>query len=177
MDMRIRIGVALLFVACLILPAGAFTADRLDIAVDESGGATITFDYTLTWMEDIAVFFQIANPADEFRKALESFTNQTVESVSMSDNSASFRVEHFAHVSTAGNETTYTTPAIDLHSAEKALESYWFAPLVQADFSPAVTTITFPDGSVETLEDVSEIPKVSRTIATGTLYHYVAANT
>jgi len=44
------------------------------------------------------------------------------------------------------------------------LNSYWFAPLVQADFSPAVTTVTFPDGSVETLENISEIPAVSRAV-------------
>ncbi|MDK2975340.1 MAG: hypothetical protein PWP08_1711 [Methanofollis sp.] len=169
MDIRIRIGIALLLVACMALPAGAFTADRLDIGVSENGTATITFDYTLSWIERIGVFLKIADPSDEFKKALETFSGQNVESVSMNDSSASFRVEHFARISTAGNETTYTTPAIDLHGAEKALNNYWFAPLVQADFSPAVTAITFPDGSVETLENVSEIPTVSKTISTTTL--------
>jgi len=164
MDVWIRIGVALLLVMGMALPAGAFTADRLDIAVDENGTATVTFDYTLSWIEDIAVFFKIADPSDEFKNALETFSGQSVESVSLSDHSASFRVEHFARIVAAGNETTYTTPAINLHDAEKALNSYWFAPLVQADFSPAVTTVTFPDGSVETLENISEIPAVSRAV-------------
>lgn len=164
MDIWVRIGVVLLLVAGLTLPAGAFTADRLDVAIDETGAAVITFDYSLSWIESIAVFFKIADPSDEFKLALETFSGQSVESVALDDHEASFRVEHFAKISRSGNETTYTTPAIDLRDAEQALNSYWFAPLVQADFSPAVTTVTFPDGSVETLENVAEIPKVSRTI-------------
>lgn len=166
MEIWVRIGVALLLVAGLTLPAGAFTADRLDMAIDETGAATITFDYTLSWIEQIAVFFKIADPSDEFKKALETFSGRSVESVALNDHAASFRVEGFARISRAGNATTYTTPAIDLRDAENALNSYWFAPLVQADFSPSVTTITFPDGSVETLQNVAEIPKVSQTIAT-----------
>ena len=39
MDIWVRIGVVLLLVAGLTLPAGAFTADRLDMSIDENGAA------------------------------------------------------------------------------------------------------------------------------------------
>lgn len=170
-DMKIiqsnaEIGVLLsiFLVAALVMPAGAFTADKLTINVEEDGAATITFDYSLTWIEDIAVFLKIADPNEEFGKALEKYSGAEVESVAVSDRSASFRAEKFARVSHTDNATVYTTPALNLTDAEKALNDYWFAPLVQADFSPAVTEVTFADGTVENLTDVSEIPSFTHQI-------------
>ena len=53
---------SLLVLAFVVAPAGAFSADELRILVDEDGGANITFNYTLSWIERIAVFFKIAEP-------------------------------------------------------------------------------------------------------------------
>ncbi|WP_300163268.1 hypothetical protein [Methanofollis sp.] len=149
---------SLLLIGALVMPAGAFTAEKLTIDVEEDGTATVTFDYSLTWLENIAVFLKITDPNVEFGKALEKYSGSEVESVAVSDRSASFRAEKFARVSLVDNATVYTTPALHLEEAEKALNDYWFAPLVQADFSPAVTEITFADGKVETLRDIAEIP-------------------
>lgn len=155
---------SLLLIGVIVMPAGAFTAEKLTIDVEEDGDATVTFDYSLTWLENIAVFLKIADPNEEFRKALEKYSGSEVESVAVSDQSASFRAEKFARVSRVDNATVYTTPALHLEEAEKALNDYWFAPLVQADFSPAVTEITFADGRNETLRDVAEIPSFTHQV-------------
>jgi hypothetical protein len=170
MEMRINtkrmIGsiLSLLLIGALVMPAGAFTADKLTIEIKEDGAATVTFDYSLTWLENIAVFLKIADPNVEFGKALEKYSGSKVESVAVSDRSASFRADKFARVSRADNATVYVTPALHLKDAEKALNDYWFAPLVQADFSPAVTEVSFVDGAVETLRDIAEIPSITHRI-------------
>ncbi|WP_298669767.1 hypothetical protein [uncultured Methanofollis sp.] len=154
----------LLLFGAIVMPAGAFTAEKLTIDIEEDGAAIVTFDYSLTWLENIAVFLKIADPNVEFGKALEKYSGSEVESVAVSDRSASFRAETFARVSSVDNATIYATPALHLEEAEKALNDYWFAPLVQADFSPAVTEVTFADGKNETLRDVAEIPSFTHQI-------------
>lgn len=155
---------SLLLLGALVMPAGAFTADKLTIEIEEDGAATVTFDYSLSWLENIAVFLKIADPNMEFGKALEKYSGSEVESVAVSDRSASFRAETFARVSRVDSATVYTTPTLHLEDAEKALNDYWFAPLVRADFSPAVTEVTFADGRKETLRDVAMIPSFTHRI-------------
>ncbi|QYZ77922.1 hypothetical protein E2N92_00020 [Methanofollis formosanus] len=159
----IRILAALLLIAGMVLPAGAFTAEELDISVNESGAATIDFTYSLSWLERFAVFLKIADPTEEFAKALQKYSNgHGVESVAVDDQTASFLVEGFAKVSAGENGTTiYTTPALNFEDAEKALEEYWFAPLVQADFSPAETRVVFVGKTTRTFQDTSTIPMIS----------------
>ena len=41
------------------------------------------------------------------------------------------------------------TPEISFTMAEEALKKYWFAPLVQADYTADIAIITYPDGYVE----------------------------
>ncbi|QSZ66435.1 hypothetical protein RJ40_02435 [Methanofollis aquaemaris] len=159
----IQILAVLLLVASMVLPAGAFTAEELDISVNESGAATIDFTYSLSWLEKFAVFLKIADPTEEFKKALQKYSGgHSVESVAMDDQTASFHVEGFAKVRAGENGTTiYTTPALNFEDAEKALKEYWFAPLVQADFSPAETRIVFVGKATKTYNDTSTIPKIS----------------
>lgn len=159
----IRILAMLLLVAGLVLPAGAFTAEELNISVNENGAATVDFTYSLNWLERFAVFLKIADPTEEFAKALEKYSGgHEVESVAVDDQTASFLVEGFAKVREGENGTMiYTTPALDFTDAEKALDDYWFAPLVQADFSPAKTRIVFVEEITKTFEDSSTVPEVS----------------
>lgn len=159
----IRILAMLLLIAGMVLPAGAFTAEELNVSVNESGAATIDFTYSLSWLERFAVFLQIADPTEEFAKALEKYSGgHGVESVAVDDQTASFLVEGFAKVSPGENGTViYTTPALDFKDAEKALDDYWFAPLVQADFSPAMTRIVFVEKITKTFEDTSTVPEIS----------------
>jgi hypothetical protein len=62
-------GIIAIILILFILPAQAFTADSMDITMRDNGDANIQFDYTLNWIEHIAVYIRIANPADELNKA------------------------------------------------------------------------------------------------------------
>ncbi|MDN7024316.1 hypothetical protein FGU65_05315 [Methanoculleus sp. FWC-SCC1] len=156
---------ALLAAALICAPASAFTANALDISVNETGDAEVTFDYSLSWFEQIAVFFQIAQPDRELKNALESYSGKQVDVVGVETGSAVFAVRDFARIKETANGTVYTLPGLDFTAAEEKLKSYWFAPLVEADFSPAVTTIRFPDGHEEKVFNESAIPSASHTIA------------
>jgi hypothetical protein len=45
------------------------------------------------------------------------------------------------------------------------LNNYWFASFVTPDFSPGLTTITFPDGYKELFNDRLTIPSVTHRIS------------
>ena len=141
------IGIAIL--ALCACPAQAFTAKNLDIVVQDNGDATITFNYELSWYENVAVFTRIANPNTELKKALESNYGKSVDVLATTGNQAQVLVHGFASSRIADGSTTITTPALSFRSAEKVLKQYWFAPLISVDFSPEVTRVVFPDGYVE----------------------------
>ncbi len=147
-------------------PAMAFSADQLDIHVTDNGDAEITFGYTLSWLEYIAVYLHIADPGKELKSALEPNLHRPVEVVSMNTRATKLYITRFAVVSTYGGTTTVVTPALSFVEARKILEGYWFAPLVQPDFSPATTTVTFPDGYVRTFPETESIPPVVHVLGT-----------
>ncbi|NLB00310.1 MAG: hypothetical protein GX837_05000 [Methanomicrobiales archaeon] len=154
----------LLLMAVVVAPATAFSADRLQITVNEDASADITFNYTLSWIERVAVFFKIADPAEELKSALESALGVPVTVTSAKSDVSVFSAAKFATVRDAGDGKTYSTPGLDLTGAQAILDDYWFAPLVQADFSPDQTTVRFPDGYEETFFDLSEIPPLSHIV-------------
>nr|WP_303716689.1 hypothetical protein [Methanoculleus marisnigri] len=164
--MKREIMVASLLVLTLIVaPAGAFSADNLLITVDEDGSANITFEYTISWIERIAVFFKIAEPEQELKSALEETLEVPVTVTSAESDNASFLVQIFAKVRSTDEGSVYTTPGLDFTRAQEMLDSYWFAPLVEADFSPDLTVVRFPDGYEETFANQSAIPALSHALA------------
>lgn len=163
--MKREILVALLLLtAVLVTPTGAFSADRLHITVNEDASAEITFDYTLSWIERIAVFFKIADPAQELKSALERSLGVPVVVASVESDSATFTATRFATISDADGAKTYSTPGLDFTEAQAVLDEYWFAPLVQADFSPDQTVVRFPDGHEEAFSNLSAIPPLSHQV-------------
>lgn len=163
--MRREILVAsLLVLALMAAPAGAFSADNLVIVVEEDGSAEITFNYTLSWIERIAVFFKIAEPEQELKAALEDALGVPVTVTSAEIDVAEFMVQDFASVNSTDGGNVYSTPGLDLTGAQAVLDSYWFAPLVETDFSPDLTVVRFPDGHEETFFDQSAIPPLSHTV-------------
>jgi hypothetical protein len=152
---------SLLILAFMIAPAGAFSADKLLITVDEDGNANITFNYTLSWIERIAVFFKIAEPEQELKSALEEATGAPVTVASAESDAATFSILGFAKNKSTEDGTIYSTPGLDFTGAQEMLDHYWFAPLVQADFSPDQTVVRFPDGHEETFANQSTIPALS----------------
>jgi len=152
--------ISLIFLG-LICQVQAFTSDSLKIEVQPSGDAFITFDYTLNTLEKIAVFLKIADPNNELKKALESNFHHSVSVESVSDNSAKFLVKSFAKLNNLNGEMEIVTPEVSFKQAEEILNKYWFAPLVEADFSPKITQVIFPDGSNETFNDQISIPSIN----------------
>lgn len=142
----------------MVVPASAFTAGNLQILVDGDGDADVTFNYTLSWIERIAVFFKIAEPEQELKSALEEASGAPVTVTSTEVDAAAFSILGFAKLKNIDNETIYSTPALDFTGAQAMLDRYWFAPLVRADFSPEKTVVQFSDGYEEEFSNQSSIP-------------------
>jgi hypothetical protein len=149
----------------LVCPVQAFTAKSLDIAVQENTDAVITFEYQLSWYENVAVFARIGDPGTELKKALESNFHKPVQVTAADAGMSRFYVQGFAAKKVKDGSTTMTTPALSFREAEQVLKSYWFAPLISPDFSPAISRVSFPDGYVETYYDLDQIPRVSHVIS------------
>lgn len=149
----------------LVCPVQAFTAKSLDITVQENTDAVITFDYQLTWYENVAVFTRIGDPATELKKALESNYHKPVQVMESDAGRSQFYVQGFAAKKVKDNITTMTTPALSFRSAEAALQKYWFAALISPDFSPDVARVIFPDQYTESFSNVDQIPKISHVIS------------
>lgn len=157
-------GIIILVLAISVCPVQAFTAKTLDIVVQDNGDALITFDYDLSWYENAAVFVQITNPGNELKRALEGNSGKTVDIITATGNKAQVLVHGFATRNVKDNLVTIVTPALSFDSAEKILNNYWFAPLIDVDFSPAVTRVVFPDGYIETFLNQIAIPKIDHTL-------------
>ncbi|WP_292426179.1 hypothetical protein [Methanoregula sp.] len=132
--------------AFAVMPAQAFTAKALTINLDTNGNAQVDFQYDLSFTEQIAVFANIASPANELKAGLENNLHREVTVVKADSSSAEVIIPSFASVSQSNGTETITTPAFSFANAENAIRQYWWAPLVSVDLSPDVTTISFPDG-------------------------------
>jgi len=160
-----------LLLACLcllafaVVPAQAFTAKSLTVTLAPNGDARITMQYDLSVVEQGAVFFRIADPAAELKKAFDSNTKRQVTVNSVTSSSADMVVPSYARITQNNGVTTMTSPAISFARAQEVLKNYWFAPLVSANFAPKVTTITFPDGYQATFNNALSIPAVPHTLS------------
>ncbi|NMB78207.1 MAG: hypothetical protein GYA23_03850 [Methanomicrobiales archaeon] len=159
-------AVLILLAAIIACPAQAFTAKTLDITIQDSSDAVITFSYELSWLEQAAVFSKIADPANELARALRTQFNRDVDVISVTGNSAQFRVKDFATRKENAGTVTLIAPSLSFKNAEKALQRYWFARLINPDFSPDVTRVSFPDGYNEEFYNLETIPSVRHTINT-----------
>jgi len=153
----------ILFVSMIASPALAFQADTLTIALDPGGNATVDFTYRLSWLEYFAVFLKITDPASEIRQALEDNLQKPVVVQSAAMDSTRLSVESFATVKRSNETITLSTPGLSFEAAENVLKSYWFAPLVSPDFSPAITKVRFPDGYEATFSEAISIPALTHT--------------
>jgi hypothetical protein len=160
----IYLTVIILILWSCTIPVQAFTAKTLDVAVQGSGDAIITFDYELSWFENIAVFMHIADPAIELKKALESNFNTPVDVIRADGGESQFTVHSFATVKEQDGTTTMKTPGLSFVEAQKILDQYWFAPLVSPDFSPEVTRVRFPDGYIEIFDNQISIPPLTHSL-------------
>lgn len=161
-----RLGILAVFFFLLISPAAAFTAKNLDIVVQDSSDATITFSYELSWFEQAAVLSKIADPAEELAKALRRQFKKNVRVTSVSGNQAQLQVEKFAVVKEKDGQIILITPSLTFTNAKEALQKYWFAPFIVPDFSPDVTRVSFADGYAREFYNVEIIPSVGHVVGT-----------
>lgn len=161
--MKISAGflVALLLFFTIMYPALAFQADTLTISLEPNGDALVEFTYHLSWLEYFAVFMRISDPALELKRVLEENLRRPVYVQSAGMDSISLRVETYARVERSDGFTTLRTPALSFAATEKVLESYWFAPFITPDFSPAITRVQFPYGYEETFSEAASIPALT----------------
>lgn len=167
--MKIRINYYALIIILLIslLSMGnvqAFSSDTLSVDILPNGDAYITFDYTLNKLEKTAVYLKIADPNTELKKALEEEFHHPVTVEEVTESSAQFKVQQFSNLTKTDGITIMSTPEISFLKAEKALQKHWFAPLVQADYSAEVATVTYPDGYTKEFFDTKIIPAINYTI-------------
>ena len=150
--------------AAAVMPVQAFTSKSLTITLAPDGDADLDMQYELSFIEQSAVFFKIADPADELKNAFNSHSSEPVTVTEATSSSAVVHIPSFADISTTGTKATMVTPSLSFERAQQVMDEYWFAPLVSPDFSPGVTTIIFPDGYRATYYDALTLPSVSHTL-------------
>jgi hypothetical protein len=161
----ILLAMGLCLMALMVMPVQAFTMNSLSITIARNGDAQVDVRYDLTFVEQSAVFLRIADPARELQSAFASSSSQPVAVSQATSSSARLNIPSYAAVSAKDGLTTMTTPSMSFERAQAVLNRYWFAPLVSPDFSPAVTTVTFPDGYQERFEDRITIPPIAHTVS------------
>ena len=144
-----------------VIPAHAFTAKTLTITLSSNGDAKADIQYDLSWAEQAAVFFRIADPADELEKGLESGLNKAVTVTSVTSSTAEVTIPSFAYVSKSGESGSLVTPAFSFTHVQDAVNHYWFAKLISPNFTPQTTTIIFPDGYRASYKDKANIPTIA----------------
>ncbi|MGC9435592.1 MAG: hypothetical protein ACP5C4_05845 [Methanomicrobiales archaeon] len=159
-------GLVLVLALCVVCaPAAAFSADRLTVDIGTGGDAEISFAYSLSWLEQIGVYFRIADPAGELQRSLEDLSGKPVTVTEVSSGRAVFEVQEFAHTRAVPDGVQYRTPAIDFTDAEAELKKQWFAPLIRPDFSPQETVVRFPDGYTERITDALSLPRLTHVVS------------
>ena len=158
------LGIFILVIILVACPVQAFTAKNLGITIQDNTNAIITFDYDLTWYENIVVFSQIVDPSDELAKALKNQFGKNVEVTSVSGNHAQLLIENFASSTVNDGVVSLNTPSLSFKYAEKVLNKYWFAQFISPDFSPEITRVSFPDGYTEEFYNQDQIPSVRHSI-------------
>lgn len=151
--------------ACLciftVLPAPAFTANSLDITVQENGDALATFRFTLEGFIENAIPQSVLE--EELVKGLTTSADPP-ELKSMDRSQAVLLMKKFADISDVPTGTEYRTATMDFKKAEAALQNSALSGAVSADFSPATITLTFPDSYRKQFSNVDVLPAVFHTI-------------
>lgn len=156
--------VCLAICACAVMPAQAFEITSLTITIAPDGDAEIDVQYALTFLEQSAVYLRITDPANELKKAFDSHSDEPVTVTKVTSSSATVLVPSFATIHKGNGKYVIVTPSVSFAKAQEVMNEYWFAPLVNPDFSPSVSTVIFPDGYRATFNDVLSLPPISRPV-------------
>ncbi|MFA5269542.1 MAG: PEGA domain-containing protein [Methanoregula sp.] len=160
-----KIFLCYLILACCsfftIIPAHAFTANSLDITVDENGDAIATFSFTLQGFVENAIPQSVLE--EKLIGGLATSSDPPVLK-SMDKSNAVLQMKKFAEITEVPTGTNYLTATMDFKKAEIALENSGLSSVVSADFSPEKITLTFPDSYKKEYSNVDVLPAVSHII-------------
>jgi hypothetical protein len=145
----------------LVAPVNAFTADSLSITVAKNGDATAAFTYTLDGVIENAIPESILQ--EQLVKGLET-SSDPPQVLSFSKSEADLYLKNFAMVTDVPTGTEYQTASMDFKKAQIALQNSAVSTVISADFSPKVTTVTFPDGYSRQLTSSSVLPSLDHTV-------------
>jgi hypothetical protein len=145
------------------MPAAAFHARYLEVVIDRGGDATVTFEYTLSFLEQCLAFLGFISPDKDIGQILGASTGGEVETLLAARGATLFSVKDFAMVGEDATGITCYTPTLNLSWGQAGYESSILAPLLEPDFSPDVTIIRFPDAYSLTLRDQLVIPNLTHT--------------
>ena len=162
---RTRCTVLFCLVFCLTLllftPAQAFTADSLNITVGTNGDAIADFHFTLQGMIENAIPLSVLQ--DQLTKGLAT-SSEPPQVLTFSKSEATLLLKGFAVTSTVPTGTEYQTAPMDFSKAQVALKNSAAGSVITADFSPAITTVTFPDGYSRQFIAQSTLPSVDHIV-------------
>jgi hypothetical protein len=159
-----QITICCLVLACsffIASPADAFTADSLDITVDDNGDAVATFRFTLQGIIENSIPQSMLEA--ELKKGLTT-SEEPPELLSMDRSGAVLLLKKFAALSEVPSGTEYRTVSMDFKKAEIALQGSSLSSVVSADFSPERIVLTFPDSYTQEFTDVDVLPAVFHTV-------------
>ncbi|AGB02470.1 hypothetical protein Metfor_1435 [Methanoregula formicica SMSP] len=111
------------------------------------------------------VFTTIMDPGARLAEAACSEYNREATVNAVSPTFVQLTVSGFASRSAGDDGITMKIPALLFRNADKILNQYWFARLMNPDFSPHISRVTFPDGYGETFTSQAKLPAITHTPA------------
>lgn len=154
-----------LVLACMgffiVMPVPAFTANSLDITVQENGDGLATFRFTLEGLIENAIPQSVLE--QELTKGL-STGPEPPELKSMDRSTAVLLLKKFADTSDVPRGKEYRTATMDFKKAQAALENSALSGAVTADFSPSTISLTFPDNFRKQYSNADILPAFFHTV-------------
>ena len=157
--------VVLCCVLCIVLlavaPAEAFTADSLNITVSTNGDAIADFQYTLNGVIENAIPLSVLQ--DQLVQGLAT-SSTPPQVLSFSKSEATLLLKSFAVTNAVPTGTEYQTAPMNFSNAQAALQNSAVSSVISADFSPKITTVTFPDGYSRQFLASSVLPSIDHIV-------------
>lgn len=145
----------------IVIPAHAFTANSLDIAIEKNGDAVATFRFTLEGILENSVPQSVLE--EELKKGLTT-SSDPPDLISMDRSSAVLLLKKFADTLDVPTGTEYRTATMDFKKAEAALQNSALGGVVSADFSPEKILLVFPDSYQREFFNVDVLPALSHIV-------------
>jgi len=151
----------LCFAFLVIVPAAAFTADSLNISFGTNGDATAVFQFTLDGVIENAIPQSMLE--DQLAKGLAT-SSSPPQIISFDKSEATLLLNGFATTTNVPTGTEYQTSTMDFSKAQIALQNSAVSTVISADFSPKITTVTFPDGYSRQFFSSSSLPSIDHIV-------------